>query len=36
METLWQVLRLYDVGGKMLNDIKSVYVKSLACVMEMM
>ena len=30
-ETLWQVLRMYDVGGKLLNDIKSMCVKSLAC-----
>ena len=28
-EALWQVLRLYDVGGKLLNDIKNVYVNSL-------
>ena len=32
MEALWQVLRMYDVGGKLLNGIKSVYVNSLACV----
>ena len=31
-ETLWQVLRLYDVNGKLLNGIKSMYVNSLACV----
>ena len=30
-ETLWQVLRMYDVSGNLLNGIKSVYVKSLAC-----
>ena len=29
---LWQVLRIYDVGGKLLNGIKSVYVDSLICV----
>ena len=29
---LWQVLRTYDVGGKLLNGIKSVYVNSEACV----
>ena len=23
-EALWQVLRMYDVGGKLLNDIKSM------------
>ena len=32
MEALWQVLRLYYVGGKPLNSIKSMYVNSLACV----
>ena len=26
-EALWQVLRMYDVGGKLLNGIKSMYVK---------
>ena len=26
-EALWQVLRMYDVGGKLLNDIKGMYVK---------
>ena len=31
-EALWQVLRMYDVGGKLLNGIKSVCVNSLACV----
>ena len=31
-EVLWQVLRMYDVGGELLNDIKSVYVNSLSCV----
>ena len=31
-ETLWQVLRIYDVGGKMLSVIKSMYVTNLACV----
>ena len=30
-EVFWQVLRLYDVGGKLLNGIKSMYVNSLAC-----
>ena len=29
---LWQVLRMYDVGGKLLNAIKSIYVYSSACV----
>ena len=31
-EALWQVLRMYDAGGKLLNDIKSMYINSLACV----
>ena len=31
-EAPWQVLRIYDVGGKPLNGIKSMYVNSLACV----
>ena len=31
-EALWQVLKMYDVGGKLLNGIKSIYVNSLACV----
>ena len=25
-ETLWQVLRMYDIGNKMLGRIKSIYV----------
>ena len=29
---LCQVLRMYNVGGKLLNGIKSVYVNTLACV----
>ena len=32
MEALWQVLRMYDMGGKLLNGIKSMYINSLACV----
>ena len=31
-EALWQVLRIYDVGGKLLNGIKIMYVNSQACV----
>ena len=31
-EALRQVLRMYDVGGKPLNGIKSMYVNSLVCV----
>ena len=29
-ETLWQELRIHDVGSKLLNGIKSVYVNSLS------
>ena len=28
-EALWQVLKMYDVGGKVLNGIKRVYVNRL-------
>ena len=28
-EALWQVLRMYDVGGKLLNPIKNMYVNSV-------
>ena len=31
-ESLWQVLRMYDEGDKLLNGIKSMYVNSLPCV----
>ena len=31
-EALWQVLRMYDVGGKLLSSIKGMYVNGLACV----
>ena len=31
-EVLWQALRMYYVGDKLLNGIKRVYVDSLACV----
>ena len=31
-EALLQVLRMCDVGGKLLNGIKSIYVYSSACV----
>ena len=27
-----QMPRMYDVGGKLLSGIKSIYVNSLACV----
>ena len=30
----YKVLRLYDVVGKPLNGIKTMYVNSLACVRE--
>ena len=30
-EALWQVLRMYDVGDKLLGGINSIYVNSLAC-----
>ena len=31
-EALWEVLRMYDVGDKLLSEIKSVYVNnSLGC-----
>ena len=31
-EALWQVMRFYDVRVKLLEEIKSMYVDSLACV----
>ena len=31
-EALWQVLRMYDVRGKLLYGIKSMYINSLASV----
>ena len=31
-EAIRQVLRMYNVGRTLLNDIKSMYVNSLACV----
>ena len=31
-EALWKLLRMCDVGGKLLNGMKSVYVKNLAWV----
>ena len=31
-ETLCQVLRVYDVGDKLLYDIKTMYINRLACV----
>ncbi len=29
---LWEVLRIYDVGGKLLSAIKSFYEAASACV----
>ncbi len=31
-EALWKVLRLYGVGRRLLNVVKSFYVNSRACV----
>ena len=31
-EVLWQVLRMYDVVGKLLNGIKTMYINSLSYV----
>ena len=31
-EALGQVLRMYDIEGKLLGGIKNIYVDSLACV----
>ena len=31
-EALSQILRMYDVGGKLLNGIRSMYVNGLTCV----
>ena len=31
-EALWQVLRMYDVRGKLLNGVKSIFVDYSACV----
>ena len=31
-EALWQVFRVYDLRGKLLSGIKSMYVDSSACV----
>ena len=31
-EALWQMLRIYDVRGKLLCGIKSMYVDSSACI----
>ena len=31
-EALWEVLRMYDVGAKLLSGMKSMYVDCLACV----
>ena len=31
-EALWQVLRIYDAGGKPLSGIKTMYVDSSTCI----
>ena len=31
-EPFWQILRMYDVEGKLLSGIKIMYVDSSACV----
>ena len=31
-EAVWEVLRIYNVGGKLLSGIKSMYVNSVDCV----
>ena len=31
-EALWQLLRMYNVGGKLFNQIKSMYVDRSACI----
>ena len=31
-EALWQVLRMYYVGAKLLGVIKNIYVDSLVCI----
>ena len=31
-EAMWQVLRMYEVEGKLVGGIKCIYVDSLACV----
>ena len=30
-KALWEILKIYDLGFKLLNGIKSMYVNSLAC-----
>ena len=31
-KAVWQVLRIYDVGGKLLSGFKNMYIDSLACI----
>ena len=31
-EAPWKVLRMYGVGEKLINKIRSMYVNSIACV----
>ena len=30
-EVMWKVLKMCDLGGKLLSGIKSMYIDSLAC-----
>ena len=30
-EALWQVVNMYDMGNKVLNGVKSMYVNRLPC-----
>ena len=30
-ETLWQVIRIYDVGGQVSKGIENVYINILGC-----
>ena len=31
-DAMWNVLRLYGIGGRLLQGVKSLYVRSKACV----
>ena len=31
-EALWKVMRMHDVGSKLFNNFRSMYVHGLACV----
>ena len=30
-EVLWQVLKMYDASGKVLSEVKSMFIKSSLC-----